>query len=1359
MARTAPAPNIPAIPGMNPGAFVMGGGGDGGGSGGDGGGAGGGGAGGGPGKGGNGAGGGGKGAGSCGPGSGAGCPNPAHGGKGGTAAGDPVDPITGRVYTVAITDLALPGAMPFVIQRAYSTAVKDDDFGLGFGWMHSLAWTIIETRRGAVRVLDPLGAPTLATTPKIGETLSLPCGRLHQDEAGYVLDTGDGLLRVFLRVHATGGRYRLSRVADRNGNAITLFYGAAGLETIQDSVGRIVRVRRHSHGRIAAFEVKNASDQGRWTAFRYYEYDDRGHLVASLDAAGRSESFMYDEDHRLLSRTSAAGLRAQFRYDQAGRCVETWCDRTAGESGLDASVPLRLADGVTKARGFLHVRIAYYSDFSEVITSRSVRRIDGNRFGKAEKIVWAGGVHTQGFDDVGRLVGYCDATGAGRSWERDAAGRLTREIGPLGETTEYTYDERGFLAELRDPAGGLVRYHRDERGNLLSFDDNVGQVATFKYDERGLLIEGTMPNGGITKMTYDGLANRTLVVEPDGSSREIRYDFLGRVLSFTDERGFETRYGYDADGRVQTVRAPSGATSRYDYDADGDLVRITNPDGRSTVLVRGGYHVVTAVVRPDGTRVAYHYDREQDLTRIVNEAGDEHLFERDGEGRVLSERTFDGRLLRYRHDAQGRIVRVGFGGNEFLDLAYDAAGRLLERKHSDDRTEAYEYDPLGRLASVTSNDVTCRWAYDRRGGLARQETTYGGRTHVVETAYDAMGKRTTMQSSLGARGEMKNDIMGRPVEVHYGDKAPIHLRYDAASREIARLLPGGGRVETEITPDALPSRRAVLGPARARVSAAGEPMWVGAQRGDETLLQSFTWTPGRNLLAIEDALTGRTEIAYEANGRVAVRKTPSRAPEVFGYSPSGDLYEITASGAGRTYAKGGRVVERQGVTYRYDERGRMIEKSVPGAGGAAQRWSFEWASLGLLSAVESPSGERIEFTYDPFARRLEKRVREGAVITAITRYAWDGGALLGSSEERLRTDGGISSEERSYAYVPGSLVPSAQRVRRDGQEAPWEHLLPSCTNAFPEALLGGDGTIRRGLAASLHGQMSEKDASATDIRFPGQLADRETGLYYNQFRYFDPQTGTYLSPELLGLEGSLLAYAYADHSPLRGIDPNGLYVRSTVSGDAGSFDVDSGPQNEDRPLHPAVAAALPIENGRDPFIDPNTKTVTGKPISPTNCGDPHAFSDYLNSWEKQNGKRCDPATPDGRKNLGSALNSIDSFKSTQSGSGAKAGPRAPCPNCSQTISRLYGLAGQDPPGADVLQPGRTTYGGPNDPSQLYESPQSNSAMQAALNRGESARMAEPNRSAYDIAAQQAGWGNPPGAAQQIPAPGDFGHGR
>ncbi|WP_437978758.1 DUF6531 domain-containing protein [Sorangium sp. So ce295] len=40
---------------------------------------------------------------------------------GGTSAGDPVDPVTGRVYTAKVVDLALPGPIPLFIERSYSS--------------------------------------------------------------------------------------------------------------------------------------------------------------------------------------------------------------------------------------------------------------------------------------------------------------------------------------------------------------------------------------------------------------------------------------------------------------------------------------------------------------------------------------------------------------------------------------------------------------------------------------------------------------------------------------------------------------------------------------------------------------------------------------------------------------------------------------------------------------------------------------------------------------------------------------------------------------------------------------------------------------------------------------------------------------------------------------------------------------------------------------------------------------------------------------------------------------------------------------------------------------------------------------
>ncbi len=40
-----------------------------------------------------------------------------------------------------------------------------------------------------------------------------------------------------------------------------------------------------------------------------------------------------------------------------------------------------------------------------------------------------------------------------------------------------------------------------------------------------------------------------------------------------------------------------------------------------------------------------------------------------------------------------------------------------------------------------------------------------------------------------------------------------------------------------------------------------------------------------------------------------------------------------------------------------------------------------------------------------------------------------------------------------------------------------------------------------------------------NLRFQGQYLDRETGLHYNTFRFYDPDVGRFTQPDPIGLSG------------------------------------------------------------------------------------------------------------------------------------------------------------------------------------------------------------------------------------------------
>ncbi|EKW1657711.1 RHS repeat-associated core domain-containing protein, partial [Citrobacter freundii] len=93
-----------------------------------------------------------------------------------------------------------------------------------------------------------------------------------------------------------------------------------------------------------------------------------------------------------------------------------------------------------------------------------------------------------------------------------------------------------------------------------------------------------------------------------------------------------------------------------------------------------------------------------------------------------------------------------------------------------------------------------------------------------------------------------------------------------------------------------------------------------------------------------------------------------------------------------------------------------------------------------------------------------------------------------------------------------------------------------------QELVTEDGTIVWRGKQQLWGReesRNKEDAPSCRLRFPGQYEDAESGLYYNRFRYYDGETGQYISADPIGLAGGINTYAYVKN-PLSYIDPLGL---------------------------------------------------------------------------------------------------------------------------------------------------------------------------------------------------------------------------
>ena len=1125
-------PNIPAIPGMNPGVFVMGGGGGGGGGSGKGGKGNGGEQGADGENGGDGAEGGGNGAGSCGTGSPGACTNCGNN----VAGGDPVDVTTGKVFTLPRRDLYLPGTFALKVLRSYSSRRAHVDLGLGHGWIHSLAWSLEVRRRGVV-VWTGDGRRVELPNPEIGQEARIGAWSISRGEDYYHVRPGNDFDHFFERAESSSRRYRLQFVQYRNRGHISLQYQRGRLARVIDTVGRVVIFHGNSDGHITSIAVPD--DHGQTLVFARYTYDERGNLTSATDADGHTTYFGYDNDHRMTTMEYPNGLVFHFVYDDGDRCIETWGSYPGREDpalaeGLDET----LVDG-TPAKGIYHCKLFFDGDYSDMYDSRRMVRTEAGPMGMAGMSVnGVGGVTTRKFDLDGRVIAKVDANGGTWAWAYDDSDNIVQEQDPEGNTVIIERDELGNEIAVVDPEGGRTELERDQHGEVIQVRDQNGAVTRFVRDARSMVTKIVDGRDGTHEFELDRHANVVAHTFPTGGTYRYSYDHWGRLTETQNPVGAVTRFSVTPGGRVAGVVDPAGRTRSYTYDGLGNLLTETLPDGSTTRWAYGGLGWLCRVTHPDGTELHARYDREGLPVYFENEKGDRHEFRHSPDGLITWERNFHGHEYSFEYDLMGRLVAFDDGTGK-RTYERSPAGRLLSEEAPDGSKREYAYNARGDLVSAHADGTGFTWELDGLGRVRKETFDVASQRYAVESVLTRAGDRSAFKTSLGLEMHVRRDANGWVSELWSEGRRVLGIERDALGLPVRRTLAEGGAIVDDYDNTKLLRHRRVLGPSSQPLQSS-EPERLDG--GPGAIDVQYDYTP---VDEVKKVTSTRGDVVYDYDVRRHLTKR-QRGQEVqeFETDPAGNYHLKGFDAPGRVYGPGNQLQKHGDVALTYDERGYLIEKRLTKDGDPDIVTKFEYDGFGLLRAVVGPDGDRLEFDYDPFARRLAKRRVRNGNVEEEHHYVWDQLALLHDVE---RKPGG---QERVQSF----LFEERDRATPIGQRSDeaWHYYLLD-VNGTPEAVLDGRGGVVDDLDRTPFGRTrGQAGDPATPFRFPGQFEDPETGLHYNRYRYYDPDLGRYLSPDPIGIDGGFNLYAYGPN-PVGWSDPMGWQHVMTVTSNDPSF--------------------------------------------------------------------------------------------------------------------------------------------------------------------------------------------------------------
>ncbi|MBE6819655.1 MAG: RHS repeat-associated core domain-containing protein [Ruminococcaceae bacterium] len=451
------------------------------------------------------------------------------------------------------------------------------------------------------------------------------------------------------------------------------------------------------------------------------------------------------------------------------------------------------------------------------------------------------------------------------------------------------------------------------------------------------------------------------------------------------------------------------------------------------------------------------------------------------------------------YDSRDRLAGDSWNGTQISQYYYNENDRLSKLVDNVTNTSyQYDYAFYDLPFRVTGSDGTLTtYDYNRSGSLARL-------TFSDENVNIYSGKYYTNEKG-----------MPENVVIDTLDNTLIHYNYDEF-----------GRVESYSYGPVIRTIKYKDGATNgvATTSNQIEEIIDETKDGDHLQVYYFEYNDDGSFYYSYEGVDAQSfDYIYDGLGRVIENYT-SEDLYVYSYDSAGN---ITSTGIWyepiHTFTYGNENWKDQltafdGKTITYDANGNPL---------TFDGYNYTWQRGTQLAGITG-NGKNISYVYDSQSNRVQKTVNG-----VTTNYLYSGDLLMRQTDGTNTIDFQYDANGNVVGFVYNGV--------------PYYYLRNLLNDV--SSIVDREGNVVAKYRYDAYGNIiysSGDMAEINPIRYRGYYFDSETGWYYLQSRYYNPEWCRFISPDSLFVAGDAITgsnmYAYCNGDPVSNVDPSGTSV-------------------------------------------------------------------------------------------------------------------------------------------------------------------------------------------------------------------------